>query len=96
MIKAPYWAKDAHPTNLGWVSKHNNGEVLCCRKHTAEQIAEWHGTKAPVKPAPNLETEIDISVEEVPKIRTEAPHTKSYWLYLRGLIRKVTNGFHRP
>jgi len=85
MIKAPSWAKDAHPTLVGWVSKHS-GEVLLCRKHTAKQIAEWHGAKVLVKPAPNLE--IDISVEEVPKTRTKAFYAKNYWLYLRSLIGK--------
>lgn len=49
MIKAPIWAKKAHPTKVGWVYK---SELLICRKFTKEQIAEWekHHAKPSVTP----------------------------------------------
>ena len=85
MIKAPSWVKDAHPTLVGWVSK-RSGELLLCRKYTAEQIAEWENAQILVKPAPNLE--IDINVGKVPKTEPKRPTLNPIGSYLRGLIGK--------
>lgn len=70
MLKAPAWAKNAIPTEKGWVSP--KGELLVARKHTDRQLIEYwnlqkNSTPAP-KPAPIQEPapiiEADPVIEE--------------------------------
>lgn len=84
MIKRPAWAKDAVPTERGWV---RGKELLTCRRHTPEEIAEWYAAqgqtevktveKAVVKKekkprAKKVKTVIEKTKEEG-QLLTEAP-----------------------
>ena len=70
MLKPPAWAKNANPTNRGWVDP-KTGELLVSRRHSDREVAEYHIAKAdqPVSaPAPIQEPapiiEADPVIEE--------------------------------
>ncbi len=66
MIKRPAWAKDAVPTERGWV---RGKELLTCRRHTPEEIAEWYAAQeGKIEKAPVVEP---VKVE-----KTKAPRKK--------------------
>jgi len=62
-IKAPSWAKGAHPTLRGWV---RNGELLKGQKISQADIDAWYGKEvAAPAPAPQPEPVVEAVVEEV-------------------------------
>lgn len=75
MIKAPAWAKGAHPTLRGWV---RNGELLKVQKISQKDIDEWYGKEvAPAAPVVEPEPEIteeslaDLSKQEIDDLALE-------------------------
>ena len=83
MIKAPKWAKGAHPTIRGW---ERNGEVLLSRKHTEAQLKEYYDAEAKAfeeknapkkKAAPKRRRKSkkvnEVTNNEKSKMLTEAP-----------------------
>lgn len=71
MIKAPAWAKGAHPTLRGWV---RNGELLKGQKISQKDIDEWYGKEvAPAAPVVEPEPVVEAPVAEPkPEITEES------------------------
>lgn len=65
MIKQPLWAKGSVPTERGWV---RGKEVLTCRRHTPEEIAEWYAAQQPKAAIAKVVAKV---VEKEKKVRTK-------------------------
>ena len=69
MLKPPSWAKNAVPSEKGWINS-KTGELLISRRHSQRQLIEYWNSKnnveatpAPIKePAPIIEA--DPIIEE--------------------------------
>ena len=96
MLKPPTWAKNAKPTNRGWVDS-KTGELLVSRRHSDREVAEYYIAKAdqPVSaPAPIQEPapiiEADPVIEEAaptaePLIEAD-PVTVDYWSMTKSVL----------
>lgn len=76
MIKAPNWAKKAHPTKVGWVYK---GELLICRRFTEAEIAEWEksNAKPSVKATPTVSPKKKSITSTAPRKKNTAKKNNS-------------------
>ena len=88
MLKAPAWAKNAIPTEKGWVSP--KGELLVARKLSDRQFTEyWNAQKNDV-PAPAPIQEPAPIIEADPVIEEASPTAKAFWSNLFPPIEKST------
>ena len=73
MLKPPSWAKDAVPTERGWINM-RTGELLISRRHSAREVEEFYITKADAPaPAPAPIQEPAPIIEADPVIEESAP-----------------------
>lgn len=63
MIKRPHYAKDAHPTQQGWVN--SKGELIKSQRISQEQIDEWY---ASVTSEPEVQMLHEAPVEKPQRI----------------------------
>ena len=71
MFKAPAWAKNAIPTEKGWVSP--KGELLVARKLSDRQLTEYWNEQKNDVPAPAPIQEPAPIIEADPVIEEAAP-----------------------
>lgn len=71
MLKAPAWAKNAIPTEKGWVSP--KGELLVARKLSDRQLTEYWNEQKNNVPAPAPIQEPAPIIEADPIIEEAAP-----------------------
>lgn len=74
MITRPAWAKGAIPTERGWV---RGKELLTCRRHTPEEVAEWLAANsgAPKKKVAKVKTQ-KVLTEKVKAPRKKKEKTE--------------------
>ena len=104
MLKPPAWAKNARPTNRGWVDS-KTGELLVSRKHSDREVAEYYITKAdqPVstpapiqEPAPIIEADpvIEEAASTAESLIEADPVTVDHWSMTKSVLAEHAYEVH--
>tara|TARA_S200002703_G_scaffold95553_1_gene82642 strand:- start:3013 stop:3387 length:375 start_codon:yes stop_codon:yes gene_type:complete len=72
MLKPPSWAKNAVPSEKGWINS-KTGELLISRRHSQRQLIEYWNSKNNVEATPAPIKEPAPIIEADPVIEEAAP-----------------------